>query len=874
MSARRLVLVVPMLCLCAGPLVAGTVRQVTDVRTSVAGPAALDDAGLSAFVGSSADPAGTNPAHAFQILRYDAATGAVAVEASAPEGMTVAVSVSDDGRYLAFPSPANLTGGNHDESVELHVLDRATGTITQLTSDPAPNAGSVSLVAMAGNGSRVAFLANTDPLGTNPQHATQLFVIGRDGTGLLQLTGVPAGAGIGAAAISDDGTRLAFATSADLVGANPDLGGEIFAIEAAGAGLRQLTSCPAGFGAGAPALSGNGQKIAFHSDANLTGGNVANQTEVFALDWAGTGLRQLTTTGRVLGLLGDPASQTPAITDDGITVIVSSNHSRIFPPLNLDGNFELFRVRTDGTGGMVALTSTFLEYGALFPVVAGGGGRITYHGVSTAVSLEAMDGAGGSDVTLQTFDLAFQDQPDLSDDGARVVFVRSTGLLESAQIFRVSADGSDLAQVTSLAGSAAGPSLTGDGQRVVFSSAADPLGSNGDGSEEIFAIGIDGTGLVQLTSGPADTASAHPSVSTDGAVVVFDSDADPLGTNADLSVEIFAVRLDGTGLAQLTSGPAGTSSRRPRADGTGTWAVFVSNADLDGGNPDGTDEVHRVRIDGTALERLTGDPLAGAGGADVSQSGGRVAFSWAADPLGTNPEGNAEIFALEPATGTLRQLTAFATGSSGGARLTGDGAWVFFSSDAPVFETDPDRPGDLYRVPADGGPIERVGALRSGGLGAVGGIADAFGGGSAIAVGSTGDLFAFGGFGNVTGQNADLLSEIWVADFAALAGLEVGRASPTVLSWTPEPGPVRYDVIRGDLALVQGAGGVIDLGTVVCLEDDSPDADTTGSGDPVDPEPGQVFFFLYRGSQGLDAGTGSWGSASDGRERVAGPGGC
>ena len=40
------------------------------------------------------------------------------------------------------------------------------------------------------------------------------------------------------------------------------------------------------------------------------------------------------------------------------------------------------------------------------------------------------------------------------------------------------------------------------------------------------------------------------------------------------------------------------------------------------------------------------------------------------------------------------------------------------------------------------------------------------------------------------------------------------------------------------------------------------------------PRPGEAFFFLYRGSVGVAASTGSYGQGTGGRERTAGAGGC
>ena len=80
------------------------------------------------------------------------------------------VSVSDDGQWIAFISNGDLSGQNHDRSYEVFVM-RADGTqLTQLSNDPAVNGGSVIAVAMAGGASKVAFFANTNPLGGNPNH--------------------------------------------------------------------------------------------------------------------------------------------------------------------------------------------------------------------------------------------------------------------------------------------------------------------------------------------------------------------------------------------------------------------------------------------------------------------------------------------------------------------------------------------------------------------------------------------------------------------------------------------------------------------------------------------------------------------------------
>ena len=122
---------------------------------------------------------------------------------------------------------------------------------------------------------------------------------------------------------------------------------------------------------------------------------------------------------------------------------------------------------------------------------------------------------------------------------------------------------------------------------------------------------------------------------------------------------------------------------------------------------------------------------------------------------------------------------------------------------------------------------------------------------------------------------ADVL-EIYLADITALARISVSAGTaPTRVVWQPESGPVRYDIIRGFVAsLHPGGGSTIDLGAVTCIENDSPDASTIGHEDATLPAAGQAFFYIYRGTQGINKGPGSWGTSSAGAPRVPSTGSC
>ena len=63
-------------------------------------------------------------------------------------------------------------------------------------------------------------------------------------------------------------------------------------------------------------------------------------------------------------------------------------------------------------------------------------------------------------------------------------------------------------------------------------------GQNPDGSSEIFRARTDGSMVERLTADP-EYPSRFPHLTADGGRIVWGSQADPLGTNADHNEEIF-----------------------------------------------------------------------------------------------------------------------------------------------------------------------------------------------------------------------------------------------------------------------------------------------------------------------------------------------
>ena len=94
----------------------------------------------------------------------------------------------------------------------------------------------------------------------------------------------------------------------------------------------------------------------------------------------------------------------------------------------------------------------------------------------------------------------------------------------------------------------------------------------------------------------------------------------------------------------------------------------------------------------------------------------------------------------------------------------------------------------------------------------------------------------------------------------------------TQVSWPPMFEAVAYDIIRGDRAqMTQNATQVL-LGTVVCIENDSPNTDTVGNEDGVTPPVGTTYFYLFRTQDSVVKG--SYGRSPLGKVRVVTAGDC
>lgn len=301
------------------------------------------------------------------------------------------------------------------------------------------------------------------------------------------------------ASLSADGSRLAFYSAVNLTGSNADNNFEIFVYERATAQLRQVTDMPGGILAGGqqqPALSGDGSRLAFQRFE--VSGNIARfRTQTLDL---GTGtLTDVTPLGNFF--------ESSAISRDGGTLAVS----------------------TDNLGLRLYDTATQSFSGVLMPApfdftMSGDGRRLAYEGFSQGVRL--LDRDTGVTTVVSPTGSGFNQRPVLSDDGNSLAFVSTFDPLglnadHNSELFRYDLPTQTLQQVTHTSGAGAGSaSLSGDGRRIAFTSAADLTGDNADGNREVFVYDLLAGDFLQV-SHTVDADHFGAVLSADGRTIAF-----------------------------------------------------------------------------------------------------------------------------------------------------------------------------------------------------------------------------------------------------------------------------------------------------------------------------------------------------------------
>ena len=346
--------------------------------------------------------------------------------------------------------------------------------------------------------------------------------------------------------ISGDGRIVAFESTDDIAGAG---GSEAFrAIRA------NITVDPATFlqmgvtRAPAPAISQDGSRIAFASKDNPLGTNGDANSEIFLYD--GARLIQVTNTAPVdISTRVTDGSFQPSISDDGRYIAFSSNRQP--GGQNTDGNLEIY-VYDALTQSLSQLTNSAGVVGATEPKISGNGNSVAYiydgganPGTSRRLLLANRNGLSPARLISPEMDgLAFTYGRAISDDGLRIVWSARTAI-NSSQVFLFDGrNGGGTRQLTTLGTRATDvplhPTISGDGSRIAFATrrSVSGAGSNSDGSVELYTFDIPSGTLGRVTNviNSGATADVVSSLNDDGSIIAFSY---PRLLSGSVSQEIF-----------------------------------------------------------------------------------------------------------------------------------------------------------------------------------------------------------------------------------------------------------------------------------------------------------------------------------------------
>jgi len=335
--------------------------------------------------------------------------------------------------------------------------------------------------------------------------------------------------------ISGDGRIIAFESTEDIANA---VGPEGFRAIRANVSIDPPTFLQMGAArAPAPAISQDGSRIAFAAKENPLGTNNDFNSEIFLYD--GAKLNQITNTSPGdASLRGVNGNFLPSISDDGRYIAFSSN--RNLTSQNADGNLEVF-VYDSVAASFVQATNSTNIVGFTDAKISGDGASLFYIRDTGLTASTNRDLVRQNRQTLFVVGLLATQAPKLnltygravSDDGLRVVWSAETSP-DASQVFLWDGRNGVTRQITNLGERVTEvplhPSISGDGSRISFATRRTVMPGNSDNSIEVYTFEISSGSLSRVTNAPITAdgfdgsrrdVEVVTSLSDDGSVIAF-----------------------------------------------------------------------------------------------------------------------------------------------------------------------------------------------------------------------------------------------------------------------------------------------------------------------------------------------------------------
>jgi Tol biopolymer transport system component len=498
--------------------------------------------------------------------------------------------LSPDSNQVAFVS-------ERDGNLELYTIHRDGSGLRRVTTEFALD----DHPTWSPDGKRIAFVSTRQP-GTTPGRAwNAVYVVQADGSNLQRLSG-PDAADY-SPAWSPKGDLLAFASGSGVAG-----GTDIFVLKPDGTDRRLVTK-----NGGWPTFSADGESLFFHSRregtwgiwrVRLDGSGLERITppgvEAFTPRAAADGkwlvaavkrgkhrqIERIDLNSRESTALTREATDhwNPSITPDGQTIVYHKAAPGFVAP-----HVELW-------GTPPGMATQLLRLAGAFPAFSPDGKRVALTGGNFG-QVDVMNCDGSDRKTIYpgqprtVFSLSWAHRGDWIAFSHGTAFQGPEGKVD---LMLIRPDGSEPKQVTADTGNNGFPSFAPDGQQLVFRSGRDQ-------AKNLYVMNRDGNDLRRLTQGKWTDTMADWSPTGDWIAFASDRGGD---------FEIWLIKPDGTGLRKLIGD--GGRNNHPHFSPDGSWVVFTSKRAGYSAEeislphqPQPYGDLFAVRLDGTGLTRLT-----------------------------------------------------------------------------------------------------------------------------------------------------------------------------------------------------------------------------------------------------------------------------
>jgi Tol biopolymer transport system component len=225
-------------------------------------------------------------------------------------------------------------------------------------------------------------------------------------------------------------------------------------------------------------------------------------------------------------------------------------------------------------------------------------------------------------------------------------------------------------------------------------STADINGGNPEGNREVYLFNST-TGIITQITDETAGGSLGSSINADGTRIAFNSNANINGGNPEGNREIYLFDITTGIFTQITDETVGSSALQSiNADGTRT--TFNSSANINGGNPEGNLEIYLFDTTTGIITQITDETAGNSFASSINADGMRITFTSTANINGGNPEGNSEIYLFDTTTGIFTQITDETAANSTVSSINTDGTRIAFQSRANINGGNPDGNDEIY----------------------------------------------------------------------------------------------------------------------------------------------------------------------------------